>query len=481
MIKPRVFIGSSVEGLPIAYAIQENLKFVAETTVWDQGAFNLSETTLESLLVILESSDFGVFVFSPDDYVKIRGKKDLAVRDNVLFELGLFVGKLGRKRSFVVVPDNKEFHLPTDLIGMTPGKYEANRSDNNMQAGTGSASHKIRESISKLGSLNDINKAPELVSNIEKKDVAQKNDWLDYLVKKEYDKSIKILKNKIRYTKGTDEKNDLKGWFCFAEFQKDPIKGTQEYEKLISDNSSDNTAYIPYIDNLIWINAFNKAIEICDLALSKCEKKITLTDLKAKCLWEMNKKEEAITLLNNSLINLPDVQLFLSLADKYIALDETKNAFDILHRAFFQFPMNEKVMYKFATTAYTTKQKEICVFLYKELLVMTPGNSTYWCLLGNSYLDLDLDNLALTAYEKACELAKNKEGWIFGNIGNLLNNKSLYDKAETNLKIALSLDEKSDYAHNRLSLVYSSKQEENKKVNDILATAKAKINSNSII
>lgn len=65
MSKPKLFIGSSVEGLEVAYSIQENLKYISESTVWDQGVFNLSESTLESLIKILENSDFGVFVFSP--------------------------------------------------------------------------------------------------------------------------------------------------------------------------------------------------------------------------------------------------------------------------------------------------------------------------------------------------------------------------------------------------------------------------------
>jgi hypothetical protein len=202
MSKPKLFIGSSVEGLEVAYAIQENLKFNAETTIWNQGVFNLSESSLESLIAILESSDFGAFVFTPDDHIKIRGKKDLAVRDNVLFELGLFVGKLGRKRSFIILPDNKEFHLPTDLIGMTPAKYETTRSDKNMQAGTGSASNKIREEINKQGAFNAVNKAPEDISKTEVVKKNKKHDWIDYLyIEKNYDKAIELLKKKIKNSK----------------------------------------------------------------------------------------------------------------------------------------------------------------------------------------------------------------------------------------------------------------------------------------
>ncbi|MCQ2998113.1 nucleotide-binding protein, partial [Pseudomonas syringae] len=115
--------------------------------------FNLSQTTIESLNNALDESDFAVFVFSPDDLAQIRNSTKNTVRDNVLFEFGLFIGKLGRNRVFFLQPNKGDLHLPSDLLGVTPGKYDSERSDANLQAATGAACHQIAIQIKKLGQI----------------------------------------------------------------------------------------------------------------------------------------------------------------------------------------------------------------------------------------------------------------------------------------------------------------------------------------
>lgn len=136
--------------MSVAYAIQQNLTHDAEPTVWDQGIFELSQTTIESLTKAVNESDFGVFVFSPDDITKMRGAEHNSIRDNVIFEFGLFTGRLGRDRVFFVRPDGSDLHLPTDLLGITPGVYNPNREDGRLQAATGPACNQIREAMKKL-------------------------------------------------------------------------------------------------------------------------------------------------------------------------------------------------------------------------------------------------------------------------------------------------------------------------------------------
>lgn len=152
MSKPRLFVGSSVEGLPVAYSAQEGLEHDLEVTVWTQGVFNPSRFAMDELQSELDQSDFALFAFQPDDITLMRDEAQRTVRDNVILELGLFIGRLGRERAFILVPREAEpIHLPTDLLGMTPLTYEPNRTDENLVAALGPACQRIRKVVSRLG------------------------------------------------------------------------------------------------------------------------------------------------------------------------------------------------------------------------------------------------------------------------------------------------------------------------------------------
>ncbi|RUT78514.1 TIR domain-containing protein [Ancylomarina longa] len=147
-MKPRIFIGSSVENLDLAEAVQSNLEHTAFPEIWTQDIFQLSMTTIESLFSILQSSDFAIFILSPDDIIKIRDTEKPVVRDNVIFELGLFMGKLGRDKVFYLIPRNQDVHLPTDLLGITPGTYDAEHP--NISASIGPFVRQVKQRINTL-------------------------------------------------------------------------------------------------------------------------------------------------------------------------------------------------------------------------------------------------------------------------------------------------------------------------------------------
>jgi CRP/FNR family cyclic AMP-dependent transcriptional regulator len=122
---PIVFIGSSRESLSVTDAIVAGLASAPFITrPWTKGVFGASNFPIEDLENQVGEADFGVLVLGPDDKVVSRGKGYDAPRDNVVFELGLFMGGLGRRRSFLIVPRGLDIKIPTDLLSLTPIVYD---------------------------------------------------------------------------------------------------------------------------------------------------------------------------------------------------------------------------------------------------------------------------------------------------------------------------------------------------------------------
>lgn len=147
--KPTVFIGSSTEGLAAAKLLRECLEPELELVIWNENLFELGDDTLTSLLKFVSVFDFGIFVLGADDLVKSRRFLFPAPRDNVVFELGLFMGALGRRRAFpVVLPAKKgRLKLPSDLLGNTeirvPDTFRADPSREALQ----SSADRLKRSI----------------------------------------------------------------------------------------------------------------------------------------------------------------------------------------------------------------------------------------------------------------------------------------------------------------------------------------------
>jgi hypothetical protein len=154
-MKPVLFIGSSSESLDVAYAAQENLEDCAQVIVWTQGLFHLSRNFLESLLDALDETEFGLFVFAPDDLTKIRGHAIVTTRDNVIFELGLFIGRLGRERAFIIMPkDIVDLHLPSDLLGINTATFTNPENQKLLVGALGAACNKVRRAIQQVSTSN---------------------------------------------------------------------------------------------------------------------------------------------------------------------------------------------------------------------------------------------------------------------------------------------------------------------------------------
>ncbi len=79
------------------------------------------------LLDELGQVEFAVLVATRDDPVEIRGTRQVAMRDNVLLEFGLFAGRLGKERAHLLLPlagdRDDPFRVPSDILGVGCSRY----------------------------------------------------------------------------------------------------------------------------------------------------------------------------------------------------------------------------------------------------------------------------------------------------------------------------------------------------------------------
>lgn len=159
-MKPRIFIGSSKEGLDVAEYIQTKLSTDFECVVWTNDIFKYNDSFLETLLKEASLFDFGILVATKDDYTTSRSKTFDTPRDNVIFEFGLFLGRLGPSRAFVV----QEFDakLPTDLLGITVPQFERLK-DLNLSGSLNDEIEKIRKTVNEKIALGELGLLPSTV------------------------------------------------------------------------------------------------------------------------------------------------------------------------------------------------------------------------------------------------------------------------------------------------------------------------------
>ena len=128
-ITPSIFIGSSSEFIHVAKELEARLKaeLGVNVRVWDDpSVFRLGQNNMDSILTAPHFFDYSILILGPDDLVTSRGKRTNAPRDNVIFELGFFLGSQGRKRAFAIVLERPakagkkkvaRIRIPSDLAG----------------------------------------------------------------------------------------------------------------------------------------------------------------------------------------------------------------------------------------------------------------------------------------------------------------------------------------------------------------------------
>lgn len=462
-MKPKVFIGSSVEGLSVAYAVQQNLRHNAESTVWDQGVFDLSRTSIESLETTLQKIDFGIFVFSPDDISVIRDNTTQTVRDNVLFELGLFIGKLGRNRVFFIQPEGSDLHIPSDLTGITPGTYETSRDDGSLQAATGAVCNQIRTQINKVGPLHGDGEAEE-ASDSKGLGDSEDKEWLDHLIKNELlvakEKLEKIIEDKSR-----KKYKQEKAWLLFIELKLNKKNALLDFRDYAAEHINETDIQKLISQMLIWEGYHEVAKELMEQAISKNKGSSDLIVCLANIFESNAEHDNAVEILTRA---EPQVDPVIAVGLSELYGEGSLEAYQILRDCYEQYPNDKEIVFNLARCLQEHNRDIEALYLFNFLTLNHPDNYDYWAYLSNTCVSLDLYNKALTACQKARDLSDSKQSWILNNIGNILNNKGFYDEAISWLQKGLEIDVESEYGHDRLSKAIKNKEEQGVKYNDLI-------------
>jgi predicted nucleotide-binding protein len=152
-MRPKVFLICSVEALDIAEHIRTALEHEnAVVEIWsDEHIFPSGGYPIEALERQVNECDFGIAIAQPDDLVRSRDRQRSAPRDNVIFELGYFMSRLGRSRTLLLVPRGEDVKLPSDFKGLTPLAYKTPTTDETPSSALGPTVYRIKELLRKLG------------------------------------------------------------------------------------------------------------------------------------------------------------------------------------------------------------------------------------------------------------------------------------------------------------------------------------------
>ncbi len=127
---PSVFIGCSSPALPLARSIKAALGTAVRAYVWDEDEVKRNADSsftpgavMANLFQKARLFDFALMILRPDDIRAGTDEQNQPItvdvpRDNVIFELGLFMGAIGGRNALAVVSDSAgSLQLPSDMFG----------------------------------------------------------------------------------------------------------------------------------------------------------------------------------------------------------------------------------------------------------------------------------------------------------------------------------------------------------------------------
>lgn len=119
---PRILIAAAHENNAFVEKLSERINLFAKVLPWYGFKYlYYGKSILEAIQSESVKCDYAIFVIDGTDEVKIKGKKMPVARDNVIFEYGIFISKIGPRNCFFLVNEKQKgknkVRIPTDFAG----------------------------------------------------------------------------------------------------------------------------------------------------------------------------------------------------------------------------------------------------------------------------------------------------------------------------------------------------------------------------
>lgn len=146
-LKPTVFLSSSVEGAGLARAVRSLLERDCRVLFWIDNMVELDAEKRESLVEAVEQADLAI-LFLAGDELELRKSNSRKLRDQVILELGIFMGLVGWDRTLLLCREDRDVDLPFE--GINVARYAAARGERGLHTAVESAYLSIRKAFENL-------------------------------------------------------------------------------------------------------------------------------------------------------------------------------------------------------------------------------------------------------------------------------------------------------------------------------------------
>lgn len=294
------------------------------------------------------------------------------------------------------------------------------------------------------------------------------NDWYDYFMKADYEYACELIDELIPNLSEVSEKifhESMKGFMIsFFDYE----SAENYFGDLISRYTNSNQVYEFYAEMYIRLGNKKKVIEIFEQGVEKSDEKMEIIFSYADYHAQVKEFDLAINILMTKLDpNLRSSEYYNRLAQLFKMNEQMNNMFDVYLTAYKKGALEHIHTYNFANELSSNMKYAEAIYVLKKLIQSGYCEAEVYCALGNQYLFLELNDLALEAYKTSIKKEENNSSSV-ANIGNLYMSKGLYSKAIEYFEKSIKIDSINEYNVNRLKVAIESKNKEREREGEIL-------------